>query len=597
MSTRSRFALAALALIAVALHAQRASAARVLFVSDASTDLAIADVLTADGHDVTTVESDFFGGQNPTFHADLSSYDCIVWSATNDGSTVAHTDNLAFTNLRAFVMNGGNVFVTGAGSVGYGDSRLVSFLGGTGGTAYTGAPRAVVDLDTDLTTGVVDIRGVVPRNYAGSAFEALDGLGSDTIAIVLASSDTTGAQWSIRSVGDGHVAWVAGVDGIDNEWTNAGAGGDGAFNAALRNFVGASTGLASVPGAPRIAFSSPFSAPEGDSLMITVRVTDPEGDSVTFSWDLDGDGTYGESTGEPTVTIPEGTTDGPGNFVVAVQASDGVHTGHRSRSIAITNVAPMITSRPPTVAAIDQHVRYLLTVVDPGGTHDVPTFTLRAGPPSANVTTEGLFDWTPTEAEITAPGTSRAVAVDVDDGDMGTATQTWSMTVIDDHAPSDPLLLYPAMDAPLLIPGIHLAIGNSSDLDGDPITYAFELDSTQTFDSPDLQRSMAIPGDASGITEWRPSEAPLRYGRWYWRISASDGQVTTSPLVQSFVLVPDPTMFPDVGGLDAGPDAGAIVDGPRGCGCTVAAPRRIPGSGVLILGGIGLLLTGRRRRR
>jgi hypothetical protein len=107
----------------------------------------------------------------------------------------------------------------------------------------------------------------------------------------------------------------------------------------------------------------------------------------------------------------------------------------------------------------------------------------------------------------------------------------WSMTVIDDHAPSDPTMLYPAIDAAILIAGAHFAIGNSSDLDGDPITYSFELDSAPTFDSPDLQSSGSRPGVATGITEWMPNEAGLHVGRWYWRASASDGHVSTSPMV------------------------------------------------------------------
>lgn len=597
MSTRLRPVLGALALVLWGAVPDHASAARVLFVSDHSTDLAIADVLRGDGHDVTTVERDFVLGLNPSFHPDLSSYDCIVWSATNDGAFMPHSDMLAFSNLQAFVANGGNVFVTGYGSVGYGDTRLLAFLGATGGASFTGAPLRVVDLDTNLTTGIVDLRGVTPANLGGSDYEALSGLASDTVSIVGAQFDSTGSQWSIRSLGEGHIAWVAGIDASDTEWAMVASGPAGAFNGALRNFVGASTGTASVPGAPRVAFVAPFSANEGDPLPISVRVTDAEGDSVTWSWDLDGDGVYGEMRGASAVTVAEGMTDGPGHFVVGVEASDGVHTTHRSRSIAITNVAPRITSHPPTTAAIDQHVRYPLVVIDPAGSRDPLTFTLGTGPTTAIVTAEGVFDWTPTEAEITAAGTSRAVTIDVDDGDMGTATQMWSMTVIDDHAPTEPTMLYPATNAPILIAGVHFAIGNSSDLDGDPITYVFELDSAPTFDSAALHSSGPRMGAATGITEWSPDESTLHVGRWYWRVTASDGRVTTSPTVVGFLLVPDPTMFPDVGpSADAGPDAGPVVAASRGCGCSAATPRTIPGSlGVLLA--IALRMASRRRPR
>lgn len=598
MSTRLRFALAALALVSGLALPDRALAAKVLFVSDSGTDLAIADALTTDGHDVMTVNRDFTSGLNLTLHGDLSIYDCVVWSATSDGSFSPHVDSAAFSNLLDFVSNGGNVFVTSYGTVGYGDTRLIEFLGGSDGSGYTGPPMVVADLDTDLTTGVVDLRGVTPTDYGSWDYDGLTGLGSDTVAIVQGSFSTDASQWSIRSVGGGHIAWVAGVSGSDSFWTDTRTGPAGAYNAALRNFVTASTGTATTPGAPRVAFNSPFSANEGDPLMVTVHVTDPEGDSVTWSWDLDGDGTYGDMLGAESVMIPEGTTDGPGDYVVHIEASDGVHTTHRARSIAIVNVAPRITSHPPSTVAIDQHVRYGLMVDDPGGAHDPPTFTLRAGPTTAIVTPDGVFDWSPTEAEITAPGTMRAVAVDVDDGDMGVVTQMWSMTVIDDHSPSDPTLLYPAMDAPILTAGAHFAIGNSSDLDGDPITYTFELDSANTFDSPDLQVSGPVADVMTGITTWSPSAATLHYGRWYWRVSASDGQVTTSPVVSSFLFVPDPTMLPDTGPVgDAGADGGSGGANMRGCGCSVAAPRAIPRSLGAFFAAIALLVSLRRRRR
>lgn len=591
MSTRLRAAALAISVSAGWLAPERAAAARVLFVSDDGSDLSIADVLRGDGHDVTSVEGDLTGGLNPSFHPDLSGYDCIVWSAAG---LTTHSDTVAFANLRDFVSNGGAVFVTGYGAVGYGDMQVIRFLGGTGGTSYSGAPLTVVDLDTDLTTGIVDLRGVTPRNFGAFGYEALTGLGADTLAIVGGSYTTEGAQWSIRNLGDGHVAWVAGIDGVDREWTDTASGPDGAFNAALRNFAAASTGTASVPGAPRIAFNAPYTAVEGAALTVGVRVTDPEGDTLTYSWDLDGDGVYGEASGTPMVELAEGTTDGPGNFVVSVEASDGAHTSHRSRSIAISNVAPAITSRAPTTAAIAQHVRYALVVADPAGAHDPPAFTLRTGPATAIVTPEGTFDWTPTEAEITAPGTTRAVVVDVDDGDGGTTSQAWAMTVIDDHAPTDPVLLYPGADTPILIAGAHFAIGNSSDLDGDGITYELQLDAVPSFDSADLQSSGTVTNDPSGITTWAPDESALHYGRWYWRVSASDGRVTTSPITSSFLFVPDPTMFPDVGTPDGGADGGALGVVPRGCGCAVAAASRPPGWLVLTL--LALALARRRRR-
>ncbi len=596
MSSLRRPALAALCALAAtwALPAT-AHAARVLLVSDGISDTSIEAVLRGDGHDVTRVDDDFVAGINDTLEADLSGFDCVVWSATNDGTGARHTDSLVFSNLEGYVADGGSVLVTGWGSISHGDTMLVDFLGGTRGQAFTGAPAEIVDLETSLTTGVVDIRGIVPTDYAMQASEALTGLRGDTTVVVSARLLPEGAQWTLRSLGSGQIAFVAGIANVDAQWLVEADGADGVYNAALRNFVASSEGAASAPGAPRVRFSAPYAAEEGEALRVSVTVSDDEGDSTTFRWDLDGDGEFAEMANVDAVEIPAGTTDGPSAFVVAVEASDGLHTTRRSRAIAISNEPPAIVSRPPTVAAIGLHVRYRLDVRDPGGLHDPPVFDLRTGPATAVVTSAGVLDWTPSEAEVTAAGTMRSISIDVADGDGASDTQRWAMVVLDDHAPSDPTLLYPTMDAPVLLEGLHLTIGNASDLDGDPISYRFELDSSPAFDSVDLQHADAVMASPTGITTFTPEAAALHEGSWHWRVRASDGRVETFPIGTSFRIVPDPATFPDAG-ADGGPDGGMAPAGQADCACRAGPGRGGPRWRVLGLVGIALLGTARRAR-
>src|SRR5262245_3509630 len=94
----------------------RASAARVLLVSDAGADLGLADVLRSDGHGVEVVSGDFANG-NATLIGDLSAYQLVVWSASGSGYGDEHRDPAVFANLRSFVEHGGRVFVTGYDSV------------------------------------------------------------------------------------------------------------------------------------------------------------------------------------------------------------------------------------------------------------------------------------------------------------------------------------------------------------------------------------------------------------------------------------------------------------------------------------------------
>lgn len=593
------------ALAGLALVPAPASAANILFVTDNGSESVITGILESDGHDVTVRNRDFTFGMNISFHEDLSDYDCIVWIANGDGyGGYPHTDIEAFTTLTDYVENGGRVFVTGYGSVMISDTNLIQFLGGTGGTGYTGYPGVVADLDTSLSNGPYDIRGVTPTGY-DYQYEGLTGLAGDTIAVVasVGGFGTPGTQWSLRGLGSGEIAYVAAGQpyspgASSTGWSVTGATAAGAYNSALRNFAAASEGAASEPGAPLVRFDSPFAADEGEEITISAEITDEEGDTVLFSWDLDGDGTYGESPGETEVTIPTGATDGPVSLRVGIEATDGVHTSQRTRSIRITNIAPDVLSTPPAVAAIGQHVHYHLVVADPAGAADPLTYELVSGPPSGLVTADGYFDWTPTESEVTAVGTATTITIEIDDGDMGTARHTWPMMVLNDHAPTDPSPQFPILGVALLDTSPRLVVADSIDIDGDALTYHFEIDRVDTFDSADLQASGPLPEEPV-LTDWTP-DAPLGIGTWHWRVWVSDGVATTVPVVVNFLVVPDPSMIPDAGPSDGGTDAGmTMVDTrPRGCSCMVTSPheRTSPVAGLAVVA-LGLAFVASRRRR
>ncbi|MEC7522882.1 MAG: hypothetical protein VYE22_23605 [Myxococcota bacterium] len=216
-----------------------ASRGNFLFVSDASSDTNVPAALTADGHTVTTVTGDFSGGANPTLTGDLSAYDAVFWSATGNGFGANH-DAATFTALDAYVSAGGRVFVTGYDSIASPtDANLIAFLGGSGSRDVPGAPGAVIMAANELNTGVVDIRGVTPTGAAGDR-DALTGLGADTTNVCASGTVAGEAQWSLRTLGMGLAAYVSnGNPGTSAHpsWTNTAAGGDGAYNAALRNFA------------------------------------------------------------------------------------------------------------------------------------------------------------------------------------------------------------------------------------------------------------------------------------------------------------------------------------------------------------------------
>ena len=101
--------------------------------------------------------------------------------------------------------------------------------------------------------------------------------------------------------------------------------------------------------APIANAGGPYTINEGAGLTLDgSKSSDPEGDPLTYSWDINGDGTFGDATGvNPTLTPAQllllGIGAQPGTFNVKVQVSDGVHTV-TSAAVLLTvlDVAPAV---------------------------------------------------------------------------------------------------------------------------------------------------------------------------------------------------------------------------------------------------------------
>ncbi|MBN9522572.1 M36 family metallopeptidase [bacterium] len=96
------------------------------------------------------------------------------------------------------------------------------------------------------------------------------------------------------------------------------------------------------PGPVTPTTGGPYTVIEGQSLQLNGGATDPNdgGAALTYSWDLNGDGVFGDVLGRtPLVSwaslVALGINDGPGTFNVQLQASDGVN--------------PLVTSLPSTL--------------------------------------------------------------------------------------------------------------------------------------------------------------------------------------------------------------------------------------------------------
>jgi hypothetical protein len=233
------------AILTVVLAAAPLVAGTVLFVSDTTTDLGIATVLQGDGHTVTIVTNDYAGG-NPTLKGDLSSYDAVFWST----SQTVHNDAALLAALTTWVQGGGHLFVTGADGVitSYNPTTAFQqFLGGTAGWdgGYNLTP--IANVQTSLTVGVVNIRGLTP-SYVGDTDSLCGPLASGTIGLTVPTTGTSpcagGAYgWTLRQLGAGEIAWVQSgnftstVPPDEPLWTDTNPTGFGMYNGAVRNFA------------------------------------------------------------------------------------------------------------------------------------------------------------------------------------------------------------------------------------------------------------------------------------------------------------------------------------------------------------------------
>jgi predicted extracellular nuclease len=126
--------------------------------------------------------------------------------------------------------------------------------------------------------------------------------------------------------------------------------------------------------APSAGAGGPYSVAEGSSVSLTGSGSDPEGDRLSYAWDLDNNGTF-ETPGQ---SVSYYAADGPASPTVAVQVTDALGaTAVAQATVNIANVAPTITSLTPsaTSALTGQNVTFTGTATDPSGPDTTAGFT------------------------------------------------------------------------------------------------------------------------------------------------------------------------------------------------------------------------------
>jgi PKD repeat protein len=135
----------------------------------------------------------------------------------------------------------------------------------------------------------------------------------------------------------------------------------------------AGSGVVTMPvvvNGPPVAVLTITPNPAGANTPVTLNAsasTDPNGDPLRYSWDLNGDRRYGDATG----AVQTRTFTSPGTFRVGVRVSDPA--GSFSEAVqfvtVVQNKAPAVTlSASPAAPAVGAPVTFTATASDPDGT-------------------------------------------------------------------------------------------------------------------------------------------------------------------------------------------------------------------------------------
>lgn len=315
--------------------------------------------------------------------------------------------------------------------------------------------------------------------------------------------------------------------------------------------IGVQAGVV-VPRAPVLQFIPDRITTEKQNTGFLVEASSPDGKPVTIAASPLPVGATFNDQGNGIATFDWTPIVGQaGSYLITYTASDGKLTASRSASITVETLAPPPGPGTPSLVSplVDEHIRSL-----------TPTLKILAGQHSSDPTVSIIFELYKDEAmtQQIATGTVAKNAV----LDQPTAwivserlndnthywwraravdnTQHYSLwangrffTNLFNDAPAPFNLTSPVADAEVDSLTPVLTLNNTTDADGDAITYGFQVyNSTQLTDAV-AQVDSLEPG-SGGQTSWTVDPPLTNHATYYWRATASDshGAQTQTPARQ-----------------------------------------------------------------
>jgi uncharacterized protein len=122
--------------------------------------------------------------------------------------------------------------------------------------------------------------------------------------------------------------------------------------------------------APTADVGGPYTVQEGGSVSVSASGTDADGDTLSYAWDLDDNGSF-ETSGQ-TATFSAATIDGPASRTIHVRVSDGSSSTIDDAVVNITNVPPTATFNAP--ASVFAGSSFTLSLTSPSDPAPADTF-------------------------------------------------------------------------------------------------------------------------------------------------------------------------------------------------------------------------------
>ncbi len=240
-----------------------------------------------------------------------------------------------------------------------------------------------IDLKSDSLTFVVKDPTSASSNSTALSSASSPLHGTVTITTTPASGSTPASALVTFTPETGFIGTVEMLVGVRDSTTHSGASSLDASNNYDTQVI-SMTVTSEVTNVPPVANAGgPYTIVEGESLTLDASgSSDADGDTLTYSWDINGDGTFGDATGvNPTLTKSQltslGITNETASFNVTVRVDDG--KGHIVSSAATTfefnNAPPVATITGPTSGTPDEELTFTLGATDASSSDNTAGFT------------------------------------------------------------------------------------------------------------------------------------------------------------------------------------------------------------------------------